>query len=342
MPSHPVARAVIAAAGVPLAAPSANVSGRPSPTLAAHVVADLSGRLPLVVDGGACGCGVESTVLDGLRAPPAVLRPGGVACEELARLPGLEGLQVGSGSWVVELVLSVRALNVCQVTSPAPAANNKHPSPPQNIPQLYSREFTDASLEAAPTTPGMKYRHYSPSAPVTLIEPPVTPAVQAGASNGNKQQQQGQESSSWDESQEAAAAAVAAAAAEAAAELVRGGQLRVAVLRTTMAAGTKPGWLSNPPVTSGAVENGGSSGSGGGDADGSSSGGGGGPAGRVFEYCLGPMGRPTDVARALFAGLRDAEGAGADAIVVEGVADAGEGAAVMNRLRKAASAVVQA
>jgi L-threonylcarbamoyladenylate synthase len=97
MPSHPVARAAIAAAGVPLAAPSANSSGRPSPTRADHVTADLSGRLPLVLDGGACGCGVESTVLDGLRAPPAVLRPGGVPVEALAALPGLEGLQARAG-----------------------------------------------------------------------------------------------------------------------------------------------------------------------------------------------------------------------------------------------------
>jgi L-threonylcarbamoyladenylate synthase len=98
MPSHPVARAAIAAAGVPLAAPSANSSGRPSPTAASHVLADLSGRLPLVLDGGACGCGVESTVLDGLRLPPAVLRPGGVTAEALAALPGLEALQVRAGA----------------------------------------------------------------------------------------------------------------------------------------------------------------------------------------------------------------------------------------------------
>jgi L-threonylcarbamoyladenylate synthase len=62
MPGHPVARALISLAGVPLAAPSANRSGRPSPTAAAHVVEDLVGRIPLVIDGGSCDCGVESTV----------------------------------------------------------------------------------------------------------------------------------------------------------------------------------------------------------------------------------------------------------------------------------------
>jgi L-threonylcarbamoyladenylate synthase len=65
MPAHPVARALIALAGIPLAAPSANSSGKPSPTTAAHVLQDLSGRIPLVVDGGACGVGLESTVRGG-------------------------------------------------------------------------------------------------------------------------------------------------------------------------------------------------------------------------------------------------------------------------------------
>ncbi|WIA35233.1 hypothetical protein OEZ86_003695 [Tetradesmus obliquus] len=94
MPAHPVARALIAAAGVPLAAPSANTSGRPSPTSAQHVLDDLAGRVPAVVDGGGCGFGVESTVLDGLRVPPVVLRPGGVTAEQLAAAPEMAGLQV--------------------------------------------------------------------------------------------------------------------------------------------------------------------------------------------------------------------------------------------------------
>lgn len=96
MPAHPVARALIAAAGVPLAAPSANTSGRPSPTTAQHVMQDLAGRIPAVVDGGACECGVESTVLDGLRNPPVVLRPGGVTPELLGRCPDMHGIQVGA------------------------------------------------------------------------------------------------------------------------------------------------------------------------------------------------------------------------------------------------------
>ncbi|KAJ3175839.1 hypothetical protein HDU87_005667 [Geranomyces variabilis] len=127
-PSHPVARALIAACGFPLAAPSANTSGRPSPTLAAHVLLDLGTRIPLVLDGGPCSGGVESTVLDGLATPPVVLRPGGITVEMLQTMPGLEHLRV------------------------------------------YRRDFTDSAMEAAPTTPGMKYRHYTPEAEVVLFE----------------------------------------------------------------------------------------------------------------------------------------------------------------------------
>lgn len=102
MPAHPVALRLIEACGFPLAAPSANSSGRPSPTQAAHVVSDLGGRIPLVLDGGPCGCGVESTVLDALRSPPAVLRPGGVMFEQLVHLEGLHDLQVYRRDFVDE------------------------------------------------------------------------------------------------------------------------------------------------------------------------------------------------------------------------------------------------
>eukprot|EP00201_Polytomella_parva_P004399 CAMPEP_0175078646 /NCGR_PEP_ID=MMETSP0052_2-20121109/24270_1 /TAXON_ID=51329 ORGANISM="Polytomella parva, Strain SAG 63-3" /NCGR_SAMPLE_ID=MMETSP0052_2 /ASSEMBLY_ACC=CAM_ASM_000194 /LENGTH=450 /DNA_ID=CAMNT_0016348663 /DNA_START=76 /DNA_END=1425 /DNA_ORIENTATION=+ len=128
MPSHPVVRRLIHECGFPIAAPSANSSGRPSPTLASHVMDDLGGRIPMIIDGGPCLGGVESTVLDALRNPPVILRPGGVTWEELCRLPSLKGLQV------------------------------------------YKRDFSDAKLEQNPTTPGMKYRHYSPTAPVLLLD----------------------------------------------------------------------------------------------------------------------------------------------------------------------------
>lgn len=76
MPSHPVAAAMIRAAGVPIAAPSANVSGRPSPTLAKHVVEDMDGRIEMIIDGGNIAIGIESTIVDMTSEPPVILRPG--------------------------------------------------------------------------------------------------------------------------------------------------------------------------------------------------------------------------------------------------------------------------
>jgi L-threonylcarbamoyladenylate synthase len=83
VPAHPIARALIRAAGVPVAAPSANRFMRTSPTSAAHVLADLDGRIACVLDAGSCAVGVESTVLDLTSTPPRVLRPGGVPLEAL-------------------------------------------------------------------------------------------------------------------------------------------------------------------------------------------------------------------------------------------------------------------
>jgi len=82
-PDHEVTRAIIAAADVPVAAPSANTSGKPSPTTAAHTLADMDGKIEAVVDGGPCAVGVESTIIDLTVTPPRLLRPGGVTLEEL-------------------------------------------------------------------------------------------------------------------------------------------------------------------------------------------------------------------------------------------------------------------
>jgi len=83
MPAHPVAHAILAAAAVPVAAPSANLFSRPSPTQAAHVLEDLSGRIDLVVDAGPTMLGIESTVLDLSRDTPTVLRPGATTLDML-------------------------------------------------------------------------------------------------------------------------------------------------------------------------------------------------------------------------------------------------------------------
>ena len=137
MPSHTVARALIAIANTPIAAPSANSSGKPSPTRSEHVFRDLDGKISIILDGGACGVGLESTVVDGLSEDGniRVLRPGGVTVEDLERVLRDEWGDCGG----VPKVL------------------------------VHRRDYLDETIEEIPTTPGMKYRHYSPSVPVTLL-----------------------------------------------------------------------------------------------------------------------------------------------------------------------------
>jgi L-threonylcarbamoyladenylate synthase len=161
MPAHPVARALIATTGSPLAAPSANASGKPSPTRAAHVLRDLgsTGRLPLLLDGGTCAVGLESTVVDGLGEDDAlrVLRPGGTTVEALVAalgdldLDGRDGLRRRQQPRVL----------------------------------VHRRDFVLGSHELnAPTTPGMKYRHYAPGVPVTLLYTTTTPPEINGDGDG--------------------------------------------------------------------------------------------------------------------------------------------------------------
>lgn len=126
MPSHPVANALIRESGVPIAAPSANKSGRPSPTLAKHVIEDLSGRIPFIIDGGECSVGLESTVLDMSRDTPIILRPGGITKEMIEDTIG-------------SIEVDRRVL-----------------TPPMEGEEIRS--------------PGMKYTHYAPNAPVVIVE----------------------------------------------------------------------------------------------------------------------------------------------------------------------------
>lgn len=88
MPSHPIARAIIKTCGLPLAAPSANRSGGPSPTTARHCLEDLDGRVDLIVDGGECSVGLESTVITLATSTPRLLRPGAVTIGSLRRVLG--------------------------------------------------------------------------------------------------------------------------------------------------------------------------------------------------------------------------------------------------------------
>ncbi|KAJ2776416.1 hypothetical protein GGI15_004853 [Coemansia interrupta] len=241
-PAHPVARAAISACGLPLAAPSANASGRPSPTTAAHVLHDLHGRLPLIVDAGTCDVGVESTVLDAFspnsrvdgQLSPCILRPGGVTFEQLAELAGPE--------W--------RRLRV------------------------YKRDFVSTELELNPTTPGMKYRHYAPSAPVYVLVPQ---AARTDAEMARIVQQQ-----------------IDALASERGARRV--GVVAVAAAEHVFVA---------PPGCT---------------------------------LCVHRVADAKELAHGIFALLRSLdETEHVDAILVQGVGEANEGMAVMNRLTKAAS-----
>ncbi len=96
MPRHPVALKFIECSGVPIAAPSANRSGHTSPTMAQHVLYDLDGRIPLILDGGRCEVGLESTVLDMTAEVPTILRPGGITYEMLKEILGEVRVDAGT------------------------------------------------------------------------------------------------------------------------------------------------------------------------------------------------------------------------------------------------------
>ena len=121
MPSHPAARAVIDAGGGYIAAPSANTSGRPSPTRAEHVAEDLAGRIEMIVDGGPVEIGVESTILDMTVTPPMFLRQGAVTREMLEELIG-------------EVAVDQTLLKADSRTAPkAPGMKYRHYAPKANL-----------------------------------------------------------------------------------------------------------------------------------------------------------------------------------------------------------------
>lgn len=147
MPDHPVAQALIAACGFPLAAPSANRSGRPSPTQAEHVLDDLAGRIAGVVDGGPVSIGTESTVVDVCGSNPAILRPGGITREELEAV-----LQQP-----VETVKADAALAI-EPTAVAGRDTTAAGDGP-----------ADSEASYVPRSPGMKYTHYAPRGEMWLV-----------------------------------------------------------------------------------------------------------------------------------------------------------------------------
>jgi L-threonylcarbamoyladenylate synthase len=123
MPKHDVALALIKMSKCPIAAPSANLSGKPSPTLAKHVFDDLDGRIDAILDGGSTRIGVESTVVNFTSFPPEVLRPGGVSVEELGRI--IEDIKIHP------LVLADKEMTVDKTLSPG--MKHKHYAPKARV-----------------------------------------------------------------------------------------------------------------------------------------------------------------------------------------------------------------
>jgi L-threonylcarbamoyladenylate synthase len=212
MPRNTIAIELIRRAATPIAAPSANLSGRPSPTRAEHVLADLGGRIAMVLDGGPSGIGIESTVLDMTSDPPVILRPGWITAEAIKEVTGAVAVAV--------------------------------------------------SGEALRRSPGTRHRHYSPRARVVLLERGDPRFIQSYCEG-----------------------------------LLKSG--RVAYLGHTRVD------IESPDLSSIILEN-----------------------------------DPRDYARSIYRALRALDATGPLTIVVEGIDEAGEGAAVMDRLRRAASEIV--
>ena len=167
-PGNEIAVELIRLAGVPVAAPSANLSGRPSPTRAEHVISDLDGKVDVILAGPDCRVGIESTVIDMTVSPPQVLRPGLVTKDDIeTALGGFIGLSehTGDGSFCVAEQAAAEHTgdgSFCVAGSPDQAAvDAQGPQSPE--PQ------SQGQRSQGPRSPGMKYRHYAPKAKMLII-----------------------------------------------------------------------------------------------------------------------------------------------------------------------------
>ncbi|KAJ2899551.1 translation initiation protein sua5 [Zalerion maritima] len=268
MPDSALALSLIKIADTPLAAPSANASTKPSPTAAQHVKDDLDGRIELILDGGSCQVGVESTVVDGLCSPPVILRPGGISMEELKTCPGWEQVEAG---------------------------------------------YKDKSEEgkAAPRAPGMKYKHYSPKAKVILYEHSAGIVDQPPLSDLEKVAHGGSES-------DAAPMPNGNSAQKRIIGIIRTRRWRKLPLSdTTSLNGHGQNGNADHQIIEGKVPE---------------------VSATALDIDLGQDTR--SIAHGLFSALRELDQQGAQVIFVEGVEDSEDiAAAVMNRLRKAASEI---
>lgn len=137
MPDNEVALGLIKASGVPIAAPSANSSGRPSPTLAGHVLEDMDGRIDMIIDGGQVNIGIESTIVDMTSEPPMILRPGYITRSMLEQ---------EIGEVAVDKITTIK-------------------------------DKSELSEDYKPKAPGMKYRHYAPKADFIMFEGDIKEVV---------------------------------------------------------------------------------------------------------------------------------------------------------------------
>lgn len=220
-PANEIACRMILAAGVPIAAPSANLSGRPSPTTAAMTAEDLAGKIPLILDGGATVVGLESTIVDCTTKMATILRPGAITAEMLAKVAGDVCYDPGLGQ----------------------------------------------DDDFAPKAPGMKYRHYAPKAPLTVV---------VGGQSGS-------------------------------------GEFWRRLVQKLQATGQYIGVLADSTIIAALRQT-------------------------VSEKLLFAYGEPgdlTSMAAKLYEGLRYFDTTAADFLLAQGTANAGLGAAIMNRLLKA-------
>ena len=171
IPSHPVAHLFLEMAQIPVAAPSANVSGRPSTTTAKHVYADLKGKIPYIIDGGACDYGIESTVVDVTGDIPVILRPGTITAEQIFELCGsVSG--IGSGK---QQNREISARQNIQSKESKETLKNEINMPDRNLTNTdnWTNSYESAlnqNTPGTPKSPGMKYRHYAPKAKVVLAD----------------------------------------------------------------------------------------------------------------------------------------------------------------------------
>lgn len=157
IPQHPVALALLEQSGLPIAAPSANISGRPSPTCFEHVLEDMQGKISGIVDGGITGVGVESTVIDvtSLEEEGKVIicRPGGVTKSDLEQV-------LGADKVLIDPAVIVDAHEF--LTKKSKGKKNQESS------SLIDLE--KSVMDCKPRAPGMKYVHYAPKAPLYIVD----------------------------------------------------------------------------------------------------------------------------------------------------------------------------